>query len=84
MPDKITKRENGYYWCRVKRTGVWLIAKWHQNLNNGKGFWDYIAHIENDARGGFDAIYPFPLKHPNVIVRKKRVRTKQQKRTRTR
>lgn len=44
-------RENGYYWVKIKRTGLWIIAKWMQSY----GWW-ITMNIENDIRGGFSEI----------------------------
>lgn len=73
------KRESGYYWIRVKRTKIWVIAKWFPSLNNGKGHWD-TAMLENDTRGGFDLVYPNRLIAP-VIAPVKRERTATKMRT---
>lgn len=79
------KREKGYYWLRIKRTKIWIIAYWMPSLNNGKGFWD-IRAFENDTRGGFDLIIPQKLNPPPVNAKPKRARTKRvrTKRVRTR
>jgi hypothetical protein len=44
-------RENGYYWVRIKRTKIWIIAKWMQSYQ-----WWVTMNIENDIRGGFDMV----------------------------
>lgn len=46
----IVNRKTGYYWVK-NRTGVWMIAKWWNNLQ----FWDTMTTIENDTRP------PFPV-----------------------
>lgn len=79
------KREKGYYWLRIKRTKIWIVAYWMPSLNNGKGHWD-IRAFENDTRGGFDLIIPNKIPPPNPDAKPKRARTKRvrTKRVRTR
>lgn len=70
------KREKGYYWIRIKRTKLWIIAYWMPSLNFGKGYWDKRM-FENDVRGGFDLIIPKKLTPPpaDAAPKVKRVRT---------
>jgi hypothetical protein len=76
-------REPGYYWVKTKRTKIWMIAKWWPALNKGKGFWDTMATIENDTRGGFIEVDENRIVRPIAVPEKiKRVRTVKVKRTR--
>jgi hypothetical protein len=53
------ERERGYYWCRVKRTKLWIIAKWSPSVS----CWSTCEPLENDTRGGFDRINPKRLEY---------------------
>lgn len=67
-------RVKGYYWVRIKRTKIWIIAKWIPSLNQGKGHWDTMT-LENDPRGGFDKVDETPLIHKEEAPERiKRVR----------
>jgi hypothetical protein len=67
-------RESGYYWVKTKRTKVWMIARWWQSLNKGKGFWDTMATIENDTRGGFIEIDEHRIIHKEKITKEKTIK----------
>jgi hypothetical protein len=44
-------RKNGYYWVKIKRTGLWVIGKWMSSYG-----WFSFVQLENDTRGGFSEI----------------------------
>jgi hypothetical protein len=65
---KQESRENGYYWVKIKRTGIWIIAKWMQSYQ-----WWVTMNLENDVRGGYSEIDERRItREPDKIIRRRR------------
>jgi len=59
MKQKQVNRPNGYYWVRIKRTKLWIIAKWMNTYQ-----WWVTMNLENDTRGGYDKVIEKRIEPP--------------------
>ena len=68
--NKIT-RETGYYWVKIKRTGLWVIAKWMQSY----GWFDFML-LENDIRNTVCEVDERRIIHyeEKTIIKRKRTK----------